>query len=498
MKVLFERKKVVKKIMMVGLIGVMMLFMAACVAEKTEDEKIAEVIKPEMMKVVIGRGYDITGRYAYSPEIKDAIMDYDKLSLENKIIHDNNLEKSEFETYSGNTITSYQNELAVSASVSAGGGVEGVASFEGEVGANFKRERYESDEYAFATSTSKITKGAYYIEGKSEPSKLEAYLSEAFKTDLKAFGEGKKTGSDFIKKYGTHVMLGGIWGARLDYHFSTKKKVKNASTQIGAYAKAKAEVTFGIGSGSGGTQISTDSAFSEYFETTSVAVSTVAYGGSSEYARDVHDNGSYKAWIETIAQNPVWSDYYPESLIPIYELTTDEKIKENLKTEYNKYLEGKVIKITNKESVSNVEYPFIAQNFTDKVKGDGDINSKSGRNTDYEFTIKISKNGTNLLAEIDLRVAEVASDYTTYEKKGYQLTIPVNKNITSLDLGVSSFTKTGRISGERHDWILLDTTGCEFLPKGLYIMIDGDGDDKDKVGLKGTFNIPIHYRPITE
>ena len=53
-----------------------------------------------------------------------------------------------------------------------------------------------------------------------------------------------------VEKYGTHVMLDGILGARLDYHLSTKNIGGKSVTNLEIYASVKAEAAFkGIGGG---------------------------------------------------------------------------------------------------------------------------------------------------------------------------------------------------------------------------------------------------------
>jgi len=440
-----------------------------------------------LTKVVLGRGYDITGRYAYSPEIKEAVLDHNKLMAAEKILKDSNLAEANFTTTSGSTITEYQSELAVSASASSSIGILG-ASFSSEVGAHFNQTKFESDEYAFATSTSKITKTSFYIDGRRTPAKLIPYLSDGFISDLATM-----KGPDLFAAYGTHVMLGGIWGARLDYHLTAKKKTSKSGTEIGAYAQAKVEAAFGPVSAGGGASTSVDTKYSNMFDTTGVETTTNAYGGSPEYARSVHDKGDYDAWVATIADNPVWCEYYPESLQPLSAFIDDPAKKAEIEAAYQEYLKGRVITVTNTEKAMTVTQPFAVQSFTNLISGgDEDINSKNGRTTEYELSIVISKLGsTNLNAEATLRVKEVAANYT--ELKGVtNITIPVNQNITSIDLPILSYSKTGVVEGATSGWVTLDQD-CPFL-SSLKVCLDGNGPDRGTVGIAGDFEIPIHYR----
>lgn len=287
------------------------------------------------------------------------------------------------------------------------------------------------------------------------------------------------------------------WGARLDYNMSVKKKSGGDSTKIGVYAKQRAEATIkGVTVGTERT-VEVDKSFSNDFETTTAEVSTFAYGGASEFAQFVHNDGNYEKWIDSIEDNTIWCDYYLDSLIPIYEFIEDSDVKNKIVEVYNKYLEGKVINVTSAEEKFTVIHSFNEQGFTDKIGGgDNDINSKSERNTEYEFEIEIlKKEESNLHAKLTLRVKELASNYT--ELKGTrEIKIPVNKKISSIDLNLKSYSAKGVISGQRHDWVHIPISDCPFLPYGVSIVIDSSSsDDRGAVGISGTLYIPIYYKP---
>ncbi len=460
---------------------------------KDSSEKDTNVISADQIKVVIGHGYDVTGRYAYSPEIKSSILDYDRLNADGKIVYNTNLAEGDFKTVSGNTITTYQSSLAFDAGVSGGGGVEG-ASFTAEVGTKFNKEKYQSDEYAFATSTSKITKAGYYIENRGYPAEQIDYLTDQFKKDVDAMNS-----DDLIKKYGTHVMLGGVWGARLDYDIVVKKKISNVSSQIGAYANAKFEATYGPASVNAGANLNVDNQYTNYFEMNTAEIRTHAYGGAVEYAQSIQNKGDYDAWIATISDNTVWSDYYPDSLQPIYEFITDPSKKEAVKTAYDNYLKGKVITVTSSTATGFIEADFNEMGFTSNTKGDGEVNSKSERTTRYEFTIEVNQDGTDLKASIFLRITEVNGD-TVFEGP-VDVKIPAtvtgitgNVNIVSVDLSPNSYSRVGEVKFQQLDWLEMQWPPLPSFLTSVSVKMDGSGDDKNNIGIKGHFKIPVHYK----
>lgn len=452
---------------------------------------IDESTKSEQ-RVIIGRGYDVTGKYADSASIKSAILDFDSLYKDNMILEDKNIEKSSFITKYGTDIRKYQESLAVSASLSASAGVKGVASFSQEVGVNFSRERYENEEYAFATTTSRIVKKGVFVENRKNPGKLIKYVSEGFLNDI-----NEKSAEQIIETYGTHVMLGSIMGARLDYNMSVKKKTSGDSTKIGVYASRRAEATIKGIDVSGETKASVDTAFSNDFETSTIDIRTFAYGGSSEFGQHVNDESDYSKWIDSIAQNIIWTDYYPDSLIPIYDFIEDSLKKEAVKNAYETYLEGKVINVSDSQEKFTVVHKFTEQGFVkNRIGGkDNDVGTSNGKETEYEFKIEIVKREEdNLHAKLYMRVKELKWNDTELEGSR-EITIPVNKKITSLDLNVATYTAKGRIGGQRHGWVKIDFNDCEFLPNGVHIVIDSNNsDDTPSIGITGEFHIPIHYK----
>ncbi len=448
------------------------------------------VVTNESLKMIIGRGYDISGRYAYSDDVKGVVLDFDKLYANKMVGRDVNMKSAKFETVSGNNINKYQSSVSASIKVSGKIGFAG-ASFESEVGTNFQKERTSSDEYSFATSYSKIISDAYRLEHREDPEMLKPYLAPGFLRDL-----DNLTGSQIIAKYGTDVMLGGIWGARLDYHFSAKKKTGSSSYEIGAFAKAKAEATFeGITAG-GGTETELTTKYGSSFEMGSVEWTTQVVGGKPQYAQLVHTKQDYEKWIDSIEGNEVWSDYYPQSLMPIYELIDNATKRVEVKNACDTYLAGKEIKINATTQYGTTDEQFLlmgdAQLTEKKSGGDDDIGSKAGQQTHYTITVVLDRaDESSMQATVTYNVKEGKSNWTelefTQSKK-----IPVNKNNFTIDETPQAWTGTGTVEGEHHEWIPI-YTNCPFMTN-VEIKIDGSGNDKSNIGIKGNFIVDYSYR----
>ena len=93
-----------------------------------------------------------------------------------------------------------------------------MASFSRQVGYNFDNKLVTKGEYAFATSTSRIVNDAYYI---ADTNGLEGFFTQSFSNDLASMSPNQ-----LIAKYGTHVMLGAVLGARIDFNLRTQKEIK--------------------------------------------------------------------------------------------------------------------------------------------------------------------------------------------------------------------------------------------------------------------------------
>ena len=430
---------------------------------------------------VLGKGYDITKRYAASEEIKEAVLDYSALMDAGMIHQNNNINESHFNTTSGKTTTEYQEDISNSVNVSASYG-----GFSGEMGYRFNSQKLTSEDYAFATRTSQILKAAYYIDKRTDPSSLIPYVSKDFLADLVA-----KTSAQIFEIYGTDVMLGGKWGAKLDYNMSALKKANSSGSEISAYVEARYKSFLSGGS----TDAHVDDQFSSSFQSDRTDIITNAYGGDSQFAQFVHNSNDYDKWINSINNtNLVFMDYYEYGLKPITDFISDPVLKQKIIDARELYLKDKQIIVINSDKEITTNQSFVSTGFTRLFSGgDKDVNSKSGRNTKVEFTITISvKDDVNLNAHIFLKVTEVASNNTCLQGET-DYTIPVNSEIKSININPVSYSYNSTIGGSQHDFVSVGTS-CSWL-KGVSVRIDSNASDDTKyVGIQGTFNIPITIR----
>ena len=450
-------------------------------------------------ELVLGRGYDVTGMYAYSPEIKQPILDFGALEAVGWIKHNPNLAESEFSTTEGHTATQYSESLGLRAGVKAEAGFMG-ASFQSEISSHLSREELKYDTHSFSITSSRITRDAWYVEYRDSPEKMRTYASAQFLDDLK-----NKKPAEIIALYGTHVMLGGIWGARLDYKFEAEKKADAYSTsggfafsnQVSADVKA---ITVG-----GGTSTEFTTEFSSMYDAGSVERYTRAIGGDPEWAIEVHNSQDYEAWTRSIDGNEVWCDYYPNSLMPIYELVPSDK-RAAIKKAYDDYLRDKVITVSSALHSGVTDYDFMVRGNNSNVailNGDGDVDTQNNKTTMIYVTVTLSKRGGDINARYVLRVEEGGN---SPDKSILVMTedvlIPTGKSDIRLDENPLTYSAKFTCGWKQHVWwnVSIDPEygePCPFMRNNEWgFMIDGNGDDVGRLEVSGKVRIKYSYMGV--
>jgi hypothetical protein len=470
---------------------------------------------------IVARGYDVTTRYAYSPDVKGAVLDFDKLLSEKKVRKDPNLREGEFRTITGETSVDYLQKLDIELGTNAKIGAMGVTA-SNEFKFQYGQSQYTSNTYSFVNRMSRITLDAYVIEDRDDASKYYEYLSAGFLDDVDNFAADTLDAETFFGRYGTHVIMGAVYGARLDYTAAAEKKTENIDKSVSVSFAAKVEadveaITVGVGHNE-----SVQTAWANNYKEETLDIKTIARGGAPQYAQSIQDNLDYTAWIDSIEANPVWCDYYPNSLLPVYEFIQDGDKRNKVKAAWDAFLAGKQITIqaNNPYRYATTEYNtgglFDTANAAlvsaERIGGgDDNINSGNNRTTNWKLTFDLRYSGTNIIARIKLYAKEVASNYTELEKV-WDWTIPVNKQIVSINCATHweslILPQTGQVNS------LIQVWGghyieCPFLywnldeyehnpswPNNMKIQFDGSGDDlknNNNMRVTGLLRIPYTY-----
>lgn len=488
-----------KKLLITNLLVLILLVFTNCEKDESTDPNIIKPGTEEgyIAKSVIGRGYDISEEFANTEKIKEAVLDFTKLTNGNKIVIDRNIAKTETKSNEGTTIQEYQYsfDYARSSTISFKG------LFSAEAGQNFSYARAKSTGYSYATISSYTYKYGIYIDGRLTPSSLSDFANEQFLEDAES-----KTVEELISSYGTHVIVAGKWGASFQYNMSARRIQESNEVSISAYAKAEATIK---GISIAGSQ-SGEFDYSTYFDQSTIQESTKAIGGNSEYtsgilametaeARDL----AYSTWLESIDENPAFCDYYEKGLVPIYEFIEDETLKNKIKDGIQSYLDDKEI-----ETIEPVDYTvyntFQVANFCSAIgNGDDEIDADGNGDIYIEVSLTIDKQmlSNNLELIIDLKVHEMKGDYSKIEGQTTK-TIVNNEEISSIELENRTFTFSSQYHYNPADGQYLDFShfqtviDCEWI-KELSVCIDGSGGDEAIIGVKGKLEVPVKIIQVT-
>lgn len=262
-----------------------------------------------IVSTVLGRGYDVFEEYANPEFIKSTILDFDALERAG-MIEKTSLEQTTYQTVSGTTSVSYQENMGLTADLEGS-----YKFFSGSLGGSFSSSTLSNSTNQYATVQVKVRKNMYAVKNRTDPSILKNYLDSDFKEHL---NDAEYDPNDLFDNYGTHVMVGVITGARYDYNLAATASSTNTGQSIAAYAQTNFVNTFGSAAAS--SSYSYDSATYNAFDSSESKV--FAVGGNSAV---VASEDGLNAWIGSINDDTVvFSDYTAsDGLVPVWALCGD-------------------------------------------------------------------------------------------------------------------------------------------------------------------------------
>lgn len=358
--------------------------------DQEDDSKVTGV------EAILGCGYDLFDEFADPEYVKEPILDYTKLSEAgaiSKVI----LDKSEFTSTSGSTHSEYSESLATKACVSGNYGY-----FSGSLKTSFETSRFSSSDYEFATVHADIKKTAYIVKDRNNLEYVKSFLSENFIT---ALNDPNTTAHDIFYRFGTHLMTGVILGARMDYNLSAQKTSSSGSQSISALAKARFKSAFKSYSAS--LEVNSNVSWSDYFSQEDVRTNVV--GGASQYGMNIHTDSDYSAWIDSIESKGVFSNFYTDSLVPLWSLAATQERSEQIQAGFTTWAEERKLKLTGK----NPELAIVDIRIENSDEGkeydhkgrtyhriDMDLNRDSGGKDIYIYTTLGMDDGSDGLMPI--------------------------------------------------------------------------------------------------
>lgn len=124
--------------------------------------------------------------------------------------------------------------------------------------------------------------------------------------------------------YGTHYVASAFLGGRADYSTVTKITTSMNTQSIGTAVEA----SYNRISANASTDLSKEE---KHVQENTKSTLTVT-GGNAEFANNIHNYEAYANWAAGIRDMPVLCDFDEKSLIPIWELASSQKRKNQLKS----------------------------------------------------------------------------------------------------------------------------------------------------------------------
>jgi hypothetical protein len=337
-----------------------------------------------------------------------------------------------------------------------------------------------------------------YIVDTNATTLRSSYLSGEFIEDVASLSP-----AELISNYGTHVMLGGSWGGRVDYNSSFSKKTTVSKQDVEKYAQIKAGGTFGALKVGANFSSEQKSDIESKFDSSSESKSLIIWGGDDKAGLQILNENDYNKWVDSLSNQNLWSwyDFCPGNyLIPITDFITDPTKKAAVTAELGKYYNSK------KRAVSTGNIPAAgSQKGTLSLNGfqkegggyvasggDGDVNSKSGRTTKWGLELSFTPSGRNIIMNYTYYAEEGAKNNTKIVIKGsanYSISdVPAGMSVKTIN-GGHNITGSGSIGGKNHSWISVGVSGLY----DVQIKIDGSGDDQNNVAFKFNGSVPYTY-----
>ena len=335
---------------------------------------------PAVMNDTLGCGYDITGDSPQLSSCKYRVLDLDRLNRYKHIVA-RDYNKSENQMYEGESINEYTEDINEKYGISTSFGIGGF-TFSNETNWSFSKSSSKKSTNKYKKYDFKTIYHTYEIDEYRRPEKLLFFLTEKFKKHLNELNP-----EEFVKYYGTHVVLGMKVGGRLTYNSRFQESILSGSSassvttntkigyteggtpdagnadvntalnnlytkmsnpnltaeQLSELAKAASSLqgvhtSTKTGGNAGGWNVNVGATtsntetvtFSNTDRTTEITCYSV--GGDPAMAGSfLMDQTKYDKWAETVKNNQVFMDFIPGSVIPIYEFIPKSRRGENYK-----------------------------------------------------------------------------------------------------------------------------------------------------------------------
>lgn len=287
---------------------------------------------------ILGKGYDVFGRFAHPSGVYNANIFQDFVTLaeaDNSATTQASVDGTTYDvpypvsiveehtaegTYvQGSSVSNFQSELDVKVKM------KGKYKFySGEARFGFHQAKQTSQQLYY-TRFSSLSK-AYRLALPAN-SKIRPLLDPDFLAALESDDNTTAAIDDFFDRYGTHFLAEIVLGGSNNYYATVEKSSVSTEMEVQASVKASYNSLFASGS------VSVDSSYSstEYEASTHSETGIETVGGDSTLAPlMLTDEDAYGLWLDSIMVDPALVDFTDQSLRPIWELcdTTESNVRQ--------------------------------------------------------------------------------------------------------------------------------------------------------------------------
>ena len=410
----------------------------------------------DSIKEVVGKGYDITGSYTDTLSVKNSVLNLDKINNLKLLKVTKQRPSIQRSSITGESLKEFSSKLETSLNVKVPFSGFG-AAFSSDIKTTSSTENSISENRRFVKITSMLKNKEYDLLLDYKNNLDTELLSSKFLNDLNSSDP-----TAIIEHYGTHIILGAVYGARASYNMSYVKSVSNITTartfenitSIGynstggtkgekkeenkksAIAKLVDEL--------GGIEKLSEEKFKELmsaymheldvqnqakeastsnsFENTTTYANGIVYGGDWDLSADIRDGKLDKipAWERTAdprSNDPLinhqWCDFIPGKLVPIYEFVPAgcKVTAEKLRQEWTRYIDSKGKKLTpTNQSIISLPGGINVTGNEECVKSlnsDREVSTRKNKETGWKvrFELVNLENG-NVAVVVQLTVGE--------------------------------------------------------------------------------------------